>query len=155
MKTSNDLAEGNAMSGILEAVSFRKFLSEDEVKGFAARRTNEMANSLYHPPSGPDVGEDPSALMALLIFSTSKQQTWLVADSLNISCVLDDRRKEEPTLRWFLSKKEAIPVVARDYSTDSGLLDIGPRREWLYSKRLFHSVDIVTAVQRLIDGAPR
>jgi hypothetical protein len=155
MKTSNDLAEGNAMSGILEAVSFRKFLSEDEIKSFVARRTNEMANSLYHPPSGPDVGEDPSALMALLIFSTSKQQTWLAADSLNISCVLDDRRKEEPTLRWFLSKQEEIPIVVRDYSPDSGLLDIGHRKDWLYSKQLFRGVDIVAAVQRLIDGVSR
>lgn len=87
---------------------------------------------------------------ALLIFQTSKQQTWLVATSERLYCLLDDLREEEPHINWSIPKVEIISkdkvtlqVKSRNDTADSGLVAIGPKHpSWYYSKRLFSAEPI-------------
>jgi len=86
---------------------------------------------------------------ALLIFSTGKQHTWIVATSSKLFCLLDDEKERTngTVIQWFLPKKDAAPVQASPYKRTIGLLQIGPRKDWLYSTRLFPSP---TALERRI-----
>jgi hypothetical protein len=85
---------------------------------------------------------------ALLIFSTSTQQTWLIFSPLRIYCILDDRERENPVLRWSMDLPDVLeaPIKVKEYSAVSGALDIGERKDWLYSKRLFPEQDIKNVV---------
>jgi hypothetical protein len=139
------------MSGILEAVSFRSFWTEDQIKRFLARYV-EHAVAVLHPQlsAGP---VDVQTLRALLIFSTSKQHTWLVADQFTLWCILDDRRREEPKVPWSTGRDKVEPIRASlHYSQDSGVLYLGARtKEWLFSKCLFRGTDdIVESVRQLV-----
>ena len=57
------------------------FASPEEIKEFIRRSKNFDKSK-----------EDPSTAHPLLIFKTSKQQTWLVATPERLYCVLDDLR---------------------------------------------------------------
>jgi hypothetical protein len=87
-------------------------------------------------------GAAPGYLSRVLIFSTSKQKTWLLFSSAHIYCVLDNRPKGgRLSIRWRelladLSKKN---ISAVDRSGRSGLLRIGDHGDWLYSTALFGS----------------
>lgn len=93
----------------------------------------------------------------VLIFQTSRQQTWIVATAARLYCVLDDLRRSISPVRWSISKgnlvadrKVTVKISARDSNDRVGLLDIGGRRNWLYSKKLFTSKSIEEEVQDLI-----
>ena len=139
------------MSGILEAVSFREFWAEDQIKKLVTEYVNHAAAAFHKTTNSVD----PAGMSALLIFSTSKQQTWLVVDQLSLRCVLDDRRREAPRVQWAIKIDEAEPIRADyDYSRDSGILYIGSRtKEWLFSKRLFQTTSVVEAVRKLLSCA--
>ena len=102
---------------------------------------------------------------ALLIFSTSKQHTWLVATYERLYCILDDLRKDQPHINWSINKAQLVAgnsVVANIrsrprsdksglISDKSGLLDIDEtHRHWLYTKRLFSDSRIEDRVRALI-----
>jgi hypothetical protein len=100
------------------------------------------------------------AVETLLIFQTSKQQTWLVASPAYRACVLDDLNKGFTRLQWVIPADELIKddeVIAAigtsERSTASnltGLLHINDRRNWLFSKRLFTSQTIEAGVRDMI-----
>jgi len=88
--------------------------------------------------------EDTTSAEALLIFQTSKQQTWLVATRARLYCVLDDLNKSFTRVQWSIpadslvaDDKIAVEISARDKSERTGLLNVGKRRNWLFSKKLF------------------
>jgi hypothetical protein len=137
------------MSGILDAVSFRGFWTEDQIKHLVARESEKLTQA---PCPHSDHQLDESTLRTLLVFSTSKQQTWLVADRWMLRCVLDDRRKEELRVALFIKRDQVEPTRANyDYSPSSGVLYFGSRTKgWLFSKSLFHGSDIVEAVRQLL-----
>jgi hypothetical protein len=104
------------------------------------------------------LADDEGVRGALLIFDLveirqkRKQRTWLVATTQRLFCITDevsvsDGGSEERPLglriSWRLDKAAATPIAARDHEdqgkTRSGRVDIGPRRNWLYSKKLFAS----------------
>ncbi len=75
----------------------------------------------------------------VLIFSTAKQRTWLVASTRSLFCVLDDERTRTSgrIVQW-VQPIESIDVVhAREYKPTAGLLQVGKRKDWLYSTALF------------------
>ncbi len=74
----------------------------------------------------------------LLLFQTSQQKTWLVRTPQNLVCLLDDERTRAKgrLVQWLLPTSLASPVRARAHKATAGLLDIGPRRNWLYSTDL-------------------
>jgi hypothetical protein len=87
----------------------------------------------------PSRAPDERVLGHLLVFSTSRQRTWLVTTNRYLYCVLDGEKTREAgrLLQWRLALESAKPVVARRKNARIGLLSIGPRRNWLYSLKLF------------------
>jgi len=106
------------------------FASKSEVIDFARKSKN------FDPAD-----EDLQHADALLIFSTSKQHTWLVATDKRLYCILDDIRKDQPHMNWSMPRRDLIadndvvvPVASRDKSESTGLLDIGNAHlGWLYT----------------------
>jgi hypothetical protein len=89
-----------------------------------------------------DAGEIKDAddiVKSLQIFVTSKQTTWLVFSKDRVFCLLDDQntRSSGRLIQWRLPTPEASPISARGKSANIGLLDIGRRKNWLYSTSLF------------------
>src|SRR4051812_44087916 len=86
-----------------------------------------------HPDFNPRV-EDPKDAELLLIFQTSKQQTWLVATKARLYCVLDDVGRGTTRIRWsqpaerlVRNRKVIVPLSTKDWKERTGLLDIGER----------------------------
>lgn len=95
---------------------------------------------------------------ALLIFQTSRQQTWLVATNRRLYCVLDDLNRSFTRVQWSI-RAETLCMNGRvtidittdnDYTARSGLLNIGRRRDWLYSKKLFTVDNIEDKIREMI-----
>jgi hypothetical protein len=123
-----------------DILGFRSFATEDDIKTI-------VAQSRYSRPE-----ENYRSAKTLLIFATSKQQTWLVKTDRTLYVVLDDRRKERPRVEWSMPVDEAqrARVASRDYTRMSGMIDIGPQKEWLYTKKLFQEENIENVVTRFI-----
>jgi hypothetical protein len=102
--------------------------------------------------------ESPGDADALLIFSTAKQQAWLVATPERLYGVVDDLRKERPRINWSISKRKLVSdenvstkLISRDKNELSGLIDIGDScTNWLYTKRLFVDDHIKNQIRSLI-----
>jgi hypothetical protein len=101
--------------------------------------------------------EDLTGAEALLIFQTSKQQTWFVAGTRGLYCVLDDLNKSFTRVQWMIpfdrlitDGKKILSLATHDYTERTGLLDIGDRHNWLFSKKLFTNEDIKTSINKLI-----
>lgn len=102
-------------------------------------------------------GAEP--LADLLIFRTKRQRTWLVATAGSLFCLLDDARTQQSDrlVQWRQQVTALpIPVGTRPSKRDGhlGLLDIGSRQNWLYSRGLFDGPDdVVSKVDRLLEVA--
>jgi hypothetical protein len=118
---------------------FREFLNPEQIK-----------DSITKSKAYEDEGVQDTR--ALLIFSTQTQQTWLVASTRRLYCILDDRRRPTAGIQWTMSLPEARkgPIESREYRGRTGFLDIGRRRDWLYSKNLFSQNGVVRAVESLL-----
>jgi hypothetical protein len=105
----------------------------------------------------PDT-ENPGDADALLIFSTPRQQAWLIATSERLYGVVDDLRKEKPHINWSIPKRKLVSgenistkLISRDKNELSGFIDIGETcTNWLYTKRLFVDDHIKSQVRALI-----
>jgi hypothetical protein len=138
----------------------RGFASLDDIKPVVAKTPEYDAKR-----------ENIEDARALLIFATSKQQTWLVATSVKLYCVLDDLRDKAPVVWWhllyeigpegsvslFTDEREVVYIHAAERSPESGVIIFGPYKEWLYSLKLFTSMPIEESICRLLieaRGAP-
>ena len=140
------------LGSILAAVSQRKLWTEDRIKSHVARTVKETSRRLHdHTPESEHEGS-ADELKALLIFSTPKQRTWLVADRWSVYFVLDDVRREDPRVQWIARRTEMQPTRAKyDYSPESGVLYFGPQgKEWLFSKDLFQGRDVVECTRQFL-----
>lgn len=125
----------------------RDFWSEAEILQII------RASSTYDP----DV-EDLDETDTILIFETSKQRTWLVATETRLYCVLDDNRRPEPSLQWTLGRETlvdeervTVSIETHEKSARTGLLDIGPRKKWLFSKSLHSPDKLKDRLSRMIE----
>ena len=99
--------------------------------------------------------------IALKIFKTTEQQTWLVSTNERLYNIIDDNRKDSPNINWSIPKldiitnnKVSIDITTRDHKERSGLVDIGPKhKNWLYTKNLFRDSDIKKEIHDLITKA--
>ena len=124
------------MTLVESLLGYRTFASEREIR--RSIKTSESYDSMR---------ESPDDARSLLIFETSKQQTWLVATGDHLYFVLDDVRGPAPRIARAVGRSElanepdgTIAVDTQPKSVRTGLVDVGRRRRgWLYSKALFPS----------------
>lgn len=117
-----------------------------------------IARSISNSKNFNPETEDPGDADALLIFSTPKQQAWLVATPERLYGVVDDLRKEKPRINWSTPKRKLVDgenvsakLISRDKNELSGFIDIGDAcSNWLYTKRLFVEDHIKNQVRSLI-----
>ena len=117
-----------------------------------------IARSISNSKNFNPETENPGDADALLIFSTAKQQAWLVATSERLYGVVDDLRKEKPRINWSIPKRKLVSgesvsakLISRDKNELSGFIDIGEAcTNWLYTKRLFVEDHIKNQVRSLI-----
>ena len=89
--------------------------------------------------------EDAKELNEAVVFTTSNQRTKLIVTTNGLECHLkDDRPGKRSGHMWTLSKDQSREILAnRDfriypsYKLYSGTFSIGPRRNWLYSKKIY------------------
>lgn len=106
-------------------------------------------------------GEFADKAQVLMIFSTSKQRTYLIASNERLYCVLDDVRQPGPHVNWSLPKAKVtdgqrmtLEVSSRDKTDAAGLVDLGAQhKRWLFTKGLFKGTSIEEKVEELIMGA--
>jgi hypothetical protein len=95
------------------------------------------------------------------VFETSEQTGWLEVTEKGLEYHLDDRRPGGRSRRWQLTRAEASEILSeRNYQVDSkytersGLFSIGPRKNWLYSQRLYPKPDLLEVeIKRLLEEA--
>jgi len=86
---------------------------------------------------------------SMLVFSTPRQHTWLVATSSDVYFILDDdsTRASERLIQMLVPLSEALPVNAQRESADAGSFQLGDSGYWYYSRNLLGPPK--TAVHRL------
>jgi TIR domain len=96
------------------------------------------------------------------VLETSDQTAWLSVTENGLEYELAEMQFGEGVMRrWTLSRAETREVLSKhDYRVDpeyterSGLFDVGPRRNWVYSKRLYPEPSLLTLeIQRLLEKA--
>lgn len=122
----------------------RGFYSELDIINFVKNSKNYDADNLNNAE-------------ALKIFQSSKQKMWLVSTNIRTYCVLDDNRKDEPRVTWSIAKSGinngdniSVEIKEPDYSEKSGLINIGTKKNLLYSKKLFKGSDVKKDIENLI-----
>lgn len=118
---------------------FRDFLTEAAVKRHISASVNYK-------------GESPKSAKSLLIFRTSTQQTWLISTPVRLYCILDDRRKADAHIQWSMpiGRARSASLRKKDYREKTGMVDIGERKNYLYTKELFSDSDIISELKELI-----
>lgn len=97
------------------------------------------------PEFAETTDEDLKEIYEAAVFSTSHQTTKLVVTNNGLECHLRDYRPYKRSgLMWTLSRDQAREILAKrdfriypSYKLYSGTFSIGPRRNWLYSKKLY------------------
>ena len=110
----------------LEKVPVFRFYSEDEIKEQVAQVSRNAPRK------------------TLLLFKTSKQQTWLVSAGRNLFCLLDSaktRAGERKLIQWKYRHARSvndlyIRTKPNPRSKRTGFIDIGNHRNWYYTLRL-------------------
>jgi hypothetical protein len=134
-------------------MDLRKFLlGQNEFKS-----PNEIIEIVRESPSFDTAKEDTASAEALLIFQTSKQQTWLVATRAHLYCVLDDLKSSFTKVQWAMGAEEltyagniTATISTRDNTKWTGLLDVEERRNWLFSKMLFTNKSCEDEIRGLV-----
>ena len=84
----------------------------------------------------------------IILFRTSRQQTWLIVSNTTVYCILDDKEKKSILFKWKMNKEELIDSVGNfnlnistgDYKGNTGTINFGEQHKgWLYSKKLFQN----------------
>lgn len=114
-------------------------------------------------PEAPEASDiEEIAPRRVKVFETSNQKTWLKVTDTGLECYLEDtRQNKRGGLQWRFSKEQARELLsARDfrvypgYRLYSGVFVIGPRRNWLYSKKLYPEPSLLEAeIERLLKDA--
>jgi hypothetical protein len=94
----------------------------------------------------------------LNIFRTQKQRTWFVVTGTHFYCVLDDEKTSagRRQIQWRIPLGETEPIRAkqRKNSIYTGLIDIGYKRNWLYSQKLHPDKNIFeNTIRQMIEQA--
>ncbi|MEW8557990.1 MAG: hypothetical protein AB2588_08380 [Candidatus Thiodiazotropha sp.] len=113
-------------------------------------------------PESAEISElDVNAPSEVRVFKTSKQSTWLKVTEKGLECHLKDNRTGKGGHQWTLSREQSKKILSvRDYriypgyKLYSGVFSIGPRKNWLYSKKLFPEPSLLELeLERLLRNA--
>jgi hypothetical protein len=155
---------GAVVDGILAAVSQRAFWTETQIREFVRDDNDRKMEKRRLPADKSRLDIRLNDLRALRIFVTDQQQTWLVADSSGVYCVLDDRRLEKPGIRWRNKLETVLPVTPyalpspadEKWSATVGALHFGNwMKELFYSKDLFPGEAADVVITRFLLGRDR
>jgi len=135
------------------------------VMGFFAYKTY-LRPPVQPQEAEPDKPSDESAdevLKEILVFKTSRQETWLSVLPQGLHCRIKDTRQGRGGPQWTLSKTQAKEILGSGsfhvnpgYKVKTGTFTIGPRRNWLYSKVLFPDPDYLNGVlKQLLENTSR
>jgi hypothetical protein len=94
VRRPNEEEQNPEMSSTSDFIGYRQFASRQEIGSLVAQ-----SESVTNLPR------------TLLIFSTSRQHTWLVATTKSLACVLDDVRREDPRIQWTMPIGEAAAAI--------------------------------------------
>ena len=152
-----EVAEAEFMGEVLEDEGFERPVRHGEARDPEGFLTNAGVTELVEHSSQ---NTDQSQVVGLIrIFRTRKQRTWFAVTRSRIFCVLDDSRTSAGgrEVRWATPLALAEPVVVRPRSSKgTGLVDVGQRRNWLYSQRVYPDPEqLQTAIRRMIGAASR
>lgn len=101
---------------------------------------------------------DEFVVGGLCLFRTKKQRTWIAVTPSHMFCVLDGEktRRGGRLIQWRIQLDQATSVRARERTSANltGLVNIGPKQNWLYSRRL-HPVpgDLERQIEKLVEQA--
>jgi len=138
------------MSVAKSLLGYREFWAEDRIRKLITKSKKFDGSQ-----------ESPDDARSLLIFRTSKQQSWLVATPERLYFILDDARKPGPHISRSDSRKSLLNqgsladiVKARPHTERTGVIEIGQgRRGWYYSRLLFTDRPIEDEVVELLQRA--
>ncbi|MCH8905525.1 MAG: hypothetical protein IH840_00420 [Candidatus Heimdallarchaeota archaeon] len=102
--------------------------------------------------------EDSNSAETILLFSTSKQKTWLIVTNRRMYCILDDIRKNKPLIAWSKPKSALtkdnevyLDITAQDKTDEVGIVNIGPKmKNWYYTKSLFDKTKLSASIKGTI-----
>jgi hypothetical protein len=120
------LAASAPVADVIDMVAPGGFLTEKGLDHLLA------TSGMMHP--------DEEIEEHLLLLRTKKQRTWLVSTDRSLFCLLDDEktRARGRVIQWKqpLRAVEDTFVRAKSRNENTGLVDVGNRRNWLYSHSL-------------------
>jgi hypothetical protein len=110
---------------------------------------------------GGSLKSETTIFSEVKVFETSKQTTWLKVTDQGLECYLYERRSNKGGLQWILTKGEAKEILSKGnywvhpgYSLNSGVFSIGPRRNWLYSKKIYPEPNLLDLdLKKLLEKA--
>lgn len=92
--------------------------------------------------------EDVTKNNEIIIFNTKQQKTRLIAYDNQLKCYLTDKKTKKDELQWVINREEVQRIFKENdihiFSGNkplTGLICIGNRKNWLYSKYLFPDPD--------------
>jgi hypothetical protein len=104
--------------------------------------------------------EDLKDARMLLIFQTGVQQTWLVASSKALYCVIDKRREQHPRRLWRIASSDIVSEgrivlqVSEAMLTDKdNYVIIDGKRPRKFTPELFRTLPVTESVKDLLRSA--
>ncbi len=92
----------------------------------------------------------------LLLYSTRTQHTWLVVTQDHIFCLLDSAKTRAGgrVVQWKQKLDPKLSFRAYKSAKGSPVVDIGSRKRWLYSRRMYSDPQkLEKRIKQLIDHA--
>ena len=135
---------------VMAYLAWRTYIKEPE----------QEADDAEQPQTESAAPAEP--LTELIVFKTKVQTTRLLPTARGLECHLDDKREGRRSgHQWSLGPSELEDILSNrrfhvypGNRSNSGTFTIGPRRNWLYSRRLFPEADMLDgALQDVIKAA--
>lgn len=133
--------------------------TKENLRTFYSREKiiDHVTNSVNFNKHLNEAEETLDNAVAILLFESSKQKSWMVGTNFRIYKILDDRRQDTPQINWSkkivaLMNKETKKLVYKlgDYKDSLSKVKFPHRdKEYLVSKRFFVNSPFEDAMERL------
>ena len=100
-------------------------------------------------------------LTKVMVFKTSKQETWLEVWPQGLHCFINDDRDNKGGPQWTIPKTEIANILAHNMfsvnpgaKVKTGTFSVGRKKNWLYTKAYFPEPEYLHGVlQQLLENA--